>query len=184
LAYEAEEYPAMNESTTGIDIVRLPTGQDVLTEFLRDGARRMLAQATEAEAAAWIEAHAHLKDEAEKKSADTMNYKLMIPHYPVRFDVGEPLFQAIPLASNVCADLEAASVTYQRLSDDPELQRTYQEWDLGRRQFHEQKDKGEVKPDAWQRDYFQGRDAIGRQAQTQHMIKVKPPEVQYRTKVQ
>jgi hypothetical protein len=112
----------------------------------------------------------------------TMNYKLMIPHYPVRFDVGEPLFQAIPLASNVCADLEAASVTYQRLSDDPELLRTYQEWDLGRRQFHEQKDKGEVKPDAWQRDYFQGRDAIGRQAQTQHMIKVKPPEVQYRTK--
>ena len=25
LAYEAEEYPAMNESTTGIDIVPLPT---------------------------------------------------------------------------------------------------------------------------------------------------------------
>ena len=52
LAYEAEEYPAMNESTTGIDIVPPPTGQDVLTEVLRDGARRMLAQAIEAEAAA------------------------------------------------------------------------------------------------------------------------------------
>src|SRR5689334_10716313 len=62
LAHEAEEYPAMNESTTGIDIVPLPTGQDVLTEVLRDGPRRMLAQAIEAEAA-WIEAHAHLKDE-------------------------------------------------------------------------------------------------------------------------
>jgi hypothetical protein len=34
----------MNESTTGIDIVPLPTGQDVLTEVLLDGARRMLAQ--------------------------------------------------------------------------------------------------------------------------------------------
>jgi hypothetical protein len=44
LAYEAEEYPAMNESTTGIDIVPPPTGQDVLTEVLRDGARRMLAR--------------------------------------------------------------------------------------------------------------------------------------------
>src|SRR5262245_13270802 len=64
LADEAEEYPTMNESTTGIDIVPLPSGQDVLTEVLRDGARRMLAQAIEAEAAAWIEAHAHLKDEA------------------------------------------------------------------------------------------------------------------------
>src|SRR5262249_45925155 len=66
LAYEAEEYPAMNESTTGIDIVPLPTGQDVLTEVLRDEARRMLAQAIEAEAAR-IEAHAHLKDEAGHK---------------------------------------------------------------------------------------------------------------------
>jgi hypothetical protein len=44
----------MNESTTDIRIVPLPTCQDVLTEVLRDGARRMLAQAVEAEAAAWI----------------------------------------------------------------------------------------------------------------------------------
>jgi putative transposase len=57
----------MNESTTDIRIVPLPTGQDVLTEVLRDGARRMLAQAVEAEAAAWIEAHAHLKAEAGHK---------------------------------------------------------------------------------------------------------------------
>ena len=51
----------MNESTTDIRIVPLPTGQDVLTEVLRDGARRMLAQAVEAEAAAWIADHAHLR---------------------------------------------------------------------------------------------------------------------------
>src|SRR5512135_616773 len=64
MAHEAEEYPAMSESTTDIRIVPLPTGQDVLSEVLRDGARRMLAQAVEAEVAAWIDAHAHLKDEA------------------------------------------------------------------------------------------------------------------------
>ena len=40
------------------------------------------------------------------------------PAGPVR--IGEPLFQAIPLVSNVCADLEGASVTYQKLTDDPE----------------------------------------------------------------
>jgi putative transposase len=67
LAHEAEEYPAMNESTTDIRIVPLPTGQDILTEVLRDGARRMLAQAIEAEAAAWVADHAHLKDEAGHK---------------------------------------------------------------------------------------------------------------------
>ena len=63
MAHEAEEYPAMNESTTDIRIVPLPTGQDVLTDLLRDGARRLLAQAIEAEVAAWIDAHAHLKDD-------------------------------------------------------------------------------------------------------------------------
>src|SRR4051812_26518113 len=61
-AYEAEEYPAMIESTTDIRIVPLPEGQDVLTDILRDGARKMLTQAVEAEVAAWIDAHAHLKD--------------------------------------------------------------------------------------------------------------------------
>jgi hypothetical protein len=35
MAYEAEEYPAMNESTTDIRIVPLPQGQDVLTDILR-----------------------------------------------------------------------------------------------------------------------------------------------------
>jgi Family of unknown function (DUF6065) len=59
----------------------------------------------------------------------TMNWKIMVPNQPVRFELGEPLFQAIPLASNVCADLEDASVSYQKLSDNPELLRAYQEWD-------------------------------------------------------
>src|SRR4051795_13726758 len=62
-AYEAEDYPAMTESTTDIRIVPLPRGQDVLTEILRDGARRLLAEAIEAEVAAWIDAHAHLQDQ-------------------------------------------------------------------------------------------------------------------------
>jgi hypothetical protein len=31
LAYEAEEYPAMTESTTGIGIVPLPTGRSPIT---------------------------------------------------------------------------------------------------------------------------------------------------------
>src|SRR5512135_3911179 len=64
MAHEAEEYPAMSESTTDIRIVPLPQGQDVLTDILRGGARRLLAEAIEAEVAAWIDAHAHLQDDA------------------------------------------------------------------------------------------------------------------------
>src|SRR5512143_2491260 len=63
MAYEAEAYPAMNESTTDIRIVPLPQGQDVLTDILRDGARRLLADAIQAEVAAWIDARAHLRDQ-------------------------------------------------------------------------------------------------------------------------
>src|SRR3982751_6159828 len=63
LAHEAEEYPAMSQSTTDNRIVPLPKGQDILTDILRDGARRMLAQAVEAEVAAWIDDHAHLVDD-------------------------------------------------------------------------------------------------------------------------
>ena len=63
LANEAEEYPAMSQSTTEIRIVPLAPGHDVLTELLRDGARRLLAQAVEAEVAAWIDDIAPLKDD-------------------------------------------------------------------------------------------------------------------------
>ena len=38
------------------------TSRDVLTDLLRDGAQRLLAQAVEAEVAEWIDAHAELKN--------------------------------------------------------------------------------------------------------------------------
>ena len=63
MAHEAEEYPAMSQSTTEIRIVPLAPSQDVLTDILRDGARRLLAQAVEAEVTAWIDDHAHLVDD-------------------------------------------------------------------------------------------------------------------------
>ena len=107
----------------------------------------------------------------------TMNWKIMVADQPVRFEAGEPLLQAIPLLSNVCADLEAASVSYQKLRDDPELFQTYTAWREGRLRFHEQKSAGEVKPNDWQKDYFQGRDVTGRQAASLHMQKIKPPVV-------
>jgi Family of unknown function (DUF6065)/Cupin-like domain len=109
----------------------------------------------------------------------TMNWKLMTPGVPVRFELGEPLFQAIPVAANVCADLQAASVSYQKLAENPELHATYMEWDHSRRRFHDQKIAGEVKGNDWQKDYFQGRDATGREAPSYHMTKVRAPEIEF-----
>jgi Family of unknown function (DUF6065)/Cupin-like domain len=109
----------------------------------------------------------------------TMNWKIMNVGEPVRFEMGEPLFQAIPLLSNACADLEGASVTYKKLDDDPDVARAYREWDQSRVRFMERSKAGGVKPDEWQRDYFLGRDASGRQVAPVHMTKVKPPYVRY-----
>ena len=57
----------MSQSTSEIRIVPLAQSHDVLTEVLRNGARQMLAKAIEAEVAAWIDDHAHLKDEAGRR---------------------------------------------------------------------------------------------------------------------
>jgi hypothetical protein len=107
----------------------------------------------------------------------TMNYKIMTPGDPVRFEAGEPLFQVIPLVSNVCADLESSDVTYKKLVDDPEMFRAYQDWSDARTKFHQSKEKNEIRPDQWQKDYFQGRDPSGRESPTDHKTKVKPPRI-------
>jgi hypothetical protein len=110
----------------------------------------------------------------------TMNWKIMKPDEPIRFEAGEPLFQAIPLASNVCSDLEGALVVYRHLDDDAEVAAAYREWDRSRSRFTAQSKAGERKPDDWQRDYFLGRDASGRQVAPAHMTKVKPPKIIYK----
>jgi len=57
----------VSQSTPEIDVVPMPRSHDVLTEILRNGAREMLARAVEAEVAAWIDDHAHLKDESGRR---------------------------------------------------------------------------------------------------------------------
>src|SRR5512142_1967597 len=86
MAHEAEEYPAMSESTTDIRIVPLPQGQDVLTDILRGGARRMLAEAIEAEVAAWIDAHAPLKDQAGRQQVVRNGH---LPERTIQTGIGE-----------------------------------------------------------------------------------------------
>jgi putative transposase len=63
----AEEYAAVGESTTLPITGPMPAAKDALTDILRDGARRLLAEAVEAEVADWIGSHAHLKDEAGRR---------------------------------------------------------------------------------------------------------------------
>jgi hypothetical protein len=109
----------------------------------------------------------------------TMNWKIMRPQEPVRYNAGEPLFQAVPLAGNVCVDLEGAVVRYFRLADDPEVLRSYQQWRQARDQFHQGKALGQVRPDGWQKDYFHGQDTEGRTFVPDHRTKVAPPPIHF-----
>jgi len=63
-ANEAKEYATMDHATTIPENLPLATSPDVLTEVCRLGARQMLAQAIEAEVAAYLDARSGLQDEA------------------------------------------------------------------------------------------------------------------------
>jgi putative transposase len=54
----------MDCCTIDLRVVPVPQGKDVLSEVLRQGAQKLLAQAIEAEVAGWIERHSQLCDEA------------------------------------------------------------------------------------------------------------------------
>ena len=75
----------MSQSTTEIRIVPLALTQDVLTDLLRDGARRRLAQAIEAEVAAWIDDHAHLKDDQGRRQVVRNGH---LPERPIQTGIG------------------------------------------------------------------------------------------------
>jgi hypothetical protein len=110
----------------------------------------------------------------------TMHWKFTSANSPVRFDLHEPLFQAIPIATNVCRDLEAADVAYMQITDDPELDNAYRTWNSNRQIFHRQKAVGEVKPDGWQKDYFSGNAGPQFDVVPGHMTKLVPPNVRAR----
>src|SRR5215467_29965 len=57
----------MNEATTIADALPLATPKDVLTELLRQGATQLLAQAIQAEVAAYLDAHSDVRDPAGRR---------------------------------------------------------------------------------------------------------------------
>jgi putative transposase len=63
-AHEALEYATMKDAITIADVPPLAPCHDLLTEVLRAGSQRLLAQAIQAEVDAYLEARAHLRDEA------------------------------------------------------------------------------------------------------------------------
>jgi putative transposase len=81
-----EEYAAVDQSTTPTALMVPARPSDPLTDLLRRGARSLLAQAIEAEVAAWIEAHAHLRDDAGRQQVVRNGYH---PERTIQTGVGD-----------------------------------------------------------------------------------------------
>ena len=64
----------MNDATTNADALPLPTAKDVLTDVLRQGATQLLAQAIQAEVAAYLDSRAHWLDEAGRQQVVRNGY--------------------------------------------------------------------------------------------------------------
>ena len=62
-----QRYATMQEVSTTALSFPSTSSQDALTEVLRGGAQRLLAEAVEAEVSAWIESHAHVQDDAGRR---------------------------------------------------------------------------------------------------------------------
>jgi putative transposase len=76
----------VEKSTTLPMVGPSPTSQDALTEILRDGAKRLLAEAIQAEVADWIESHAHIKDLAGHRQVVRNGY---LPERTIQTGVGD-----------------------------------------------------------------------------------------------
>ena len=90
LAEMAKEYAAVEESTTLPIVQPTTSSQDVLTEVLRDGAKRLLAEAIQAEVADWIELHSHIKDFAGHRQVVRNGY---LPERTIQTGLGDILIQ-------------------------------------------------------------------------------------------
>ena len=82
----AKEYAAVDKSTTLPLVQPTTSSHDVLTEVLRDGAKRLLAEAIQAEVADWIESHAHIKDLAGHRQVVRNGY---LPERTIQTGLGD-----------------------------------------------------------------------------------------------
>jgi hypothetical protein len=64
----------MHEATTNADALPLATDKDVLTEVLRQGATQLLAQAIQAEVAAYLDARSDVRDAAGRQQVVRNGY--------------------------------------------------------------------------------------------------------------
>ena len=103
-------------------------------------------------------------------SSFTMNWKITIPFWKVRFRKDEPIAMILPLRRH---DIEGFQPAIVNLESDPELQKSYETWAAGRRAFTE-KNFGQFDAagnPVWQKHYTKGVGPGGETA-PEHQVKL------------
>lgn len=88
----------------------------------------------------------------------TMNWKLLDPHVPVRFERGDAVAFLHPISLDL---VEGSEARLRPIDDDPGLAAEYREWSERRSGFIRRTDRA---PEEWQKDYMAGRHVDGRPA--------------------
>jgi len=97
----------------------------------------------------------------------TMNWKVTRPHCAVRFEKDDPFCMIVPSRRG---EFEAFAPEIRHVRDDPPTARGWKQWLESREELHVRKFLGlhsgeyEKDLDAWEKDYFRGRGADGREA--------------------
>lgn len=108
----------------------------------------------------------------------TMNWRILVPEAAVRFELGEPIMQLMPISNNFVRDLETAQYRVCRREQEPALVQDFENWSRDRDAFHKLVREGQNR-EQWQRDYFLGRDMKNTPARTDHHnMKVAIPPIQ------
>ncbi|MBI3678721.1 MAG: hypothetical protein HY243_19085 [Proteobacteria bacterium] len=95
----------------------------------------------------------------------TMNWKFTRPGAVVSFEKGEPFCHFFPIRRG---EIEAFDPRVASLSENPELLQQHERWEESRKAFIEDlKTMGSVaQEERWQKLYYQGRDADGKEVKT------------------
>ena len=102
---------------------------------------------------------------------------MLRPHFPVRFEAGEPILQAIPLAFDLCGALERSELSVKRVHDDPEVLREFEAWSASRSEFNRARANDKIPGKDWQKHYFQGRSMTGQRPEAPHHTRIVTPAI-------
>ncbi len=104
----------------------------------------------------------------------TMNWKMTRPHWPVTFDIGEPICMVVPQKRG---ELEGFHPQSLPIAADPDAKRRYERWLVDRNEFNESlpNPQSDAAKRGWQKHYFQGRaPEIARTAKHQTKLTLRP----------